>query len=89
MGWKVEFIDKALDDLKRLDRKDADRIVVFLQTRIEGAENPRRIGEPLDGSSFRGFWRYRVGDYRVICNIDDQSVKVLVMKIGHRRDVYR
>ena len=89
MPWKVEFIDKALDDLKRLNRKDADRILVFLQTRIEGAENPRRIGEPLEGSSLRGFWRYRVGDYRVICNINDQSVKVLVVKIGHRRDVYR
>jgi len=86
--WNVRFTDRARKELKKLDRVTQARIGSFLETRIAGTENPRRIGAALQGS-MSAYWKYRVGDYRIICSISDQVVTVLVLSIGNRREVYR
>ena len=74
--------------MKKLDRVGQQRIVRFLEERLAGGTNPRTFGKPLTGDKV-GLWRYRVGDYRVICRIDDDRSAVLVLRIAHRREVYR
>lgn len=88
MGWSVEISDVAERQLRKLDRNIQKRILDWLDDRIEGCKNPRHFGEPLKGGH-AGFWRYRIGDYRIICDIQDENVVVLVLTIGHRRHVYR
>lgn len=88
MTWKVEVDDRALKELRKLDPPDRRRLVRFLRERIAGPEDPRRLGKPLTGAGL-GLWRYRVGPFRIICRIDDGRVVVLVLAVGHRRDVYR
>jgi len=61
----------------------------FLSERVARVENPRSLGKPLQGSRFGEFWRYRVGDYRLICKIEDERLLVLVLRIGHRKEIYR
>jgi mRNA interferase RelE/StbE len=89
MVWKVEFDTGAARDLDKLDRQTARRILVFLHGRIAPLDDPRSIGEALKGSKLGDFWKYRVGDYRVIVSIEDGALLVLVVKIGNRREVYR
>jgi mRNA interferase RelE/StbE len=67
----------------------ARRILIFLHDRVAALDNPRSIGEALKGSKLDEFWKYRVGDYRVIANIEDDAVRILVMRVGYRREVYR
>lgn len=88
MGWKVEFLEEAARTLARLNKGEQTRIVRFVRERLQGDGNPRRMGKPLRGNH-AGRWRYRVGDYRLICNIEDERLLVLVLTIGHRSDVYR
>lgn len=88
MAWRIEYADTARRSLKRLDRQTAKRIADHMATRIARLDNPRRQGKALTGS-FAGAWRYRVGDYRVICKIRDEILCVLVIEVGHRSDVYR
>ena len=88
MAWKIEFDPGALGELKKIDHQQQRRIVRFLKERVATLENPRSIGEPLSGP-FRELWKYRVGDYRIICDIQDQVIRILVLRIGHRREVYR
>ena len=88
MAWKVEFLEGAARSLAKLDKEDQRRILRFVRERLEGEENPRRIGKPMQGNH-AGRWRYRVGDYRLICNIEDGKLLVLVLALGHRREVYR
>ncbi|MCV0397491.1 MAG: type II toxin-antitoxin system RelE/ParE family toxin [Rhizobiaceae bacterium] len=87
MAWTIELRSSVRHDLKKLDRKVADRVLDFLAERVASGD-PRRIGEPLAGN-LRGHWRYRVGDYRIICNLADERMVVLVIRIAHRSDVYR
>jgi len=89
MGWKVELSPGADRDLDKLDPQHARRILRFLFQRVARLDDPRSIGEPLQGQRLGEFWRYRVGDYRLVCAIQDDCLLVLVVKIGHRRDVYR
>jgi mRNA interferase RelE/StbE len=89
MAWKVEFSQAADKYLRKLDPQHRQRILKFLSMRIAGEENPRRIGQGLQGARFGEFWKYRVGDYRLICKIEDDQVLVLVLQVGHRREVYR
>jgi len=77
--------DRQLD---KLDRQVAKRILKFLNQRVRTLDNPRSIGEALRGSKLGEFWKYRVGDYRLICSIEDRRVLILVLRIGHRREVY-
>ena len=88
MAWTVEVCDIAERQLKKLDPPVRRRILDYLEERIEGCKNPRHFGEPLKGGR-AGLWRYRVGDYRVICHIRDEALVVLALAVGHRREVYR
>jgi mRNA interferase RelE/StbE len=87
--WRIEFDAAAKKDLAKLDKPVAKRIVSFLRDRIAPAEDPRAIGEALRGSKLGEFWKYRVGDYRIICAIEDGAFRVLVVRLGNRREVYR
>lgn len=87
--WKIEFDPAAEKELAKLDAQQIKRILKFLHERVAPLENPRQIGEALKGSKLGEFWKYRVGDYRIISHIEDERLIILVVKIGHRREVYR
>jgi mRNA interferase RelE/StbE len=89
MAWKVELAEAAAREIDNLDPPAARRILKFLRDRVAKLENPRSIGEALKGSKLGEFWKYRVGDYRLICSIEDQKLLVLVLRVGNRREVYR
>ncbi len=89
MAWKVELSLRADRELSKLDPKHARRILKFLSERIAQLEDPRSIGEALHGSRLGEFWKYRVGDYRLISKIEDDRLLVLVLRIGRRREIYR
>jgi mRNA interferase RelE/StbE len=86
--WTIKYTDTALAQLRKLDKQAARRIVDFMDERVAVLEDPRDSGKALVGP-LGGFWRYRVGDYRIICDIHDDELHILVVKIGNRRDVYR
>ena len=89
MAWRVEFDDGAKRDLEKLDKPMALRITRFLRERVGQLDDPRSIGDALKGSRLGDFWRYRVGDYRIICDLENQRLLVLVLRVGHRREIYR
>ena len=86
--WKVEFDREAKHDLDKLDPQVTRRIERFLYERVATLDDPRSIGEALRGSKLGEFWRYRVGDWRIICEIQDAKLVVLALRVGHRREVY-
>lgn len=88
MAWTIELSEASKKTLRKLDRQSARRITEFLLGRVAEADNPRSIGKALHGSLNR-YWSYRVGDYRLLCELKDEVLKVLVLKIGHRSDIYR
>lgn len=88
MAWTIEFLPDAAKDLGKLDRADAARIVKTLETRIAARPDPRSLGAPLRGEH-EGYWRWRIGTFRVIGRIDDQRITILVVRVGHRKEVYR
>ncbi|ETN80531.1 addiction module toxin, RelE/StbE family [Necator americanus] len=89
LAWRIEFEDAALKELAKLDKPVARRILAFLRERVAVLDDPRSVGEALKGSRLGEFWKYRVGDYRVIANIEDGALRILVLKVGNRREVYR
>jgi mRNA interferase RelE/StbE len=89
LAWRIEFRAKAEKQLGRLAKRDAARIISFVEERLATHENPRELGIALKGHVLGGYWRYKVGDNRIICDIQDQRLVVLVVEIGHRREVYR
>lgn len=87
MNYKLVFTDKAKKQLKKLDKHTAALIIGWLEKNIENCENPRIHGKGLvENKSWQ--WRYRIGDYRVICEIEDEEIIVLVLEVGHRREIY-
>jgi len=86
--WTIEFDPSAQKELAELDKSIARRILKFLYERLGKLDDPRKIGKPLHGVLDQ-FWRYRVGDYRIICSLEHDRLLVLVLRIGHRREVYR
>jgi mRNA interferase RelE/StbE len=86
-AWAVEFDDRARRELRKLDTKIQQAILRYLRSRIAVTEDPRRFGKPLR-RNLAGLWRYRVEDYRLICRIEETRVVVLVLQVGHRREVY-
>lgn len=89
MVWKIELSSLAQKNLEQLDPQIARRILVFLHERVANLDDVRSLGEALKGSRLGDLWKYRVGDYRIICNIEDGAMLVLVVKVGNRREVYR
>lgn len=89
MAWRIEFDPAAARELDKLDPPAARRIIKFLAERVAPAGDPRRLGDALKGSKLGEFWKYRVGDYRIIASIEDRRLLILVLRIGNRRDVYR
>jgi mRNA interferase RelE/StbE len=88
LAWTIEYAKTAKDQLRKLDKPVARRIADMLDQRVAAMENPRQIGKALNGP-LGDFWCYRVGDYRIICDIQDSAIAVLVLQIGNRREVYR
>ena len=88
MAWSVSFEPRAFAELKKLDRQAQGRLISFFQQRVALASDPRQFGKPLKGLKI-GLWRYRVGDYRAVCQIQDERSTVLVLRVAHRKDVYR
>ena len=88
MSWRIDLHPGALKELKKLDRGMAARIVATLEEKIAPLRDPRSLGAPLSGP-LAGLWRWRIGDYRVIGRIDDQRITILVIRVAHRREVYR
>jgi mRNA interferase RelE/StbE len=86
--WRVEFHRAAVRDLRKLGADGERRVLRYLRERIVGSEDPRRFGHGLT-SDRKGLWRYRIGDYRIVAAIEDDRFVVLVVTIGHRREVYR
>ncbi len=87
MNWVYSFDDRALKELRKLGKNAQRDIITYLDERIAGEGDPRRFGKGLK-ADLAGLWRYRVGDYRVLCQIRDGELLVLVVAVGHRRDVY-
>ena len=88
MAWKVEIARTAQRQIAKLDRTAQVSILKFLRERVAATDNPRQFGKPLRGEK-RGLWRYRVGDFRLICDIQDERITVLVLELGNRKDIYR
>jgi mRNA interferase RelE/StbE len=85
--WTIEFDPAAQRELDRLDKPVARRISKFLYERVSQLDDPRKIGERLQGDLSK-FWKYRVGDYRLICSLEDDRLVVLVLRVGHRKNIY-
>jgi mRNA interferase RelE/StbE len=88
LAWTIEYAETAKKQLRKLDRVAARRIVDFMDERVATSVNPRTIGKALQGP-LGDLWRYRVGDFRVICDIQDKVLTILVLRVGNRREVYR
>jgi mRNA interferase RelE/StbE len=86
--WKIEFVPAAAKELKKLGRAEATRIITTLEKRVATLENPRQLGSALSGD-LGNLWRWRIGDYRVVARIEDERITILVVRVAHRREVYR
>ena len=82
LAWRVEFDPDAVNDLKKLDKQVQARILDFLRERLARLDNPRELGEALAGSKLGNYWKYRVGDWRIICDLQDQRIVVRVLRAG-------
>jgi mRNA interferase RelE/StbE len=87
LGWKISWDERALKELSKLDKATQRKIFKYLTERIAKCEDPKAFGKGLLYEKF-GLWRYRVEDYRIVCRILDQQLEVLVVRVGHRKDVY-
>jgi mRNA interferase RelE/StbE len=89
LAWQIEYDPQARKELRKLDKQVAQRIIRFLGERVALLEDPRSIGEALHRPRLGDRWKYRVGDYRIIADIEDKILRVYVLRIGNRREVYR
>ncbi len=87
MNWTYRFDERALKELKKLGHPAQQDIVAYLDERVASDADPRRFGKGLK-ADLSGLWRYRVGDYRIVCQIKDRELVVLVLAVGHRREIY-
>ncbi len=86
-GWQVLISDAALKTLKKMDKQIAALILGYIEKRLNGCINPRSFGKPLV-ANHSGKWRYRIGDYRLLCLLEDDEILITVVAIGHRKDIY-
>ena len=89
MAWQIEFDEAAKKELRKLDPQVAKRVLGFMRDRLLVLKVPRSIGQALKGSELGDFWKYRVGDIRIIASIEDKRLTVLVLRVGNRNEVYR
>lgn len=89
MAWRIEYTDSVEKQFRKLDLQVAKRILTYLRERLAPLDNPRALGEALHGSDLGHLWKYRVGDWRIIAEIKDDVMTVLVVRIGNRREIYR
>jgi len=89
LAWQIEFDESAKKELAKLDRQVARRLIDFLKNRVLNLRDPRSVGQALRGSTLGDFWKYRVGDFRIIASIQDDRMIVLVLRVGNRSDIYR
>ena len=89
MAWRIDLTATAAKQLQKLDKGEAKRVVTFLRERLATTDDPRSTGKALTGPQLGTYWRYRVGDYRIICDIQDRVLVILVIAVGNRRDVYK
>jgi mRNA interferase RelE/StbE len=89
LAWTIEFAESAAKQLRKLEPGIARRITSYLRERVASAIDPRSLGAALKGDELGQFWRYPVGDYRIVAEIHDHEICILVVRLGHRRDVYR
>ena len=89
MAWQIEFDPDALKELKKIDRPVQKRLLSFLRDRLSPLEDPRSLGEALSGARLGSYWKYRVGDWHIVCDIQDHRIVVRVLRVGNRREVYR
>jgi mRNA interferase RelE/StbE len=89
LAWRIEVAPGAAKELRRLAPAEARRITLFLSSRLASMKDPRSIGQALKGTRPAPLWRYRVGDYRIICHIEDDVMLILALRVGHRKEVYR
>jgi mRNA interferase RelE/StbE len=89
LAYEIEFDPEAVKDLRKLDRSIQARLLGFLRQRVAPLENPRDLGEALTGATLGSYWKYRAGDWRIICDIQDRRLIVRVLRLGNRRDIYR
>ncbi len=87
MSYSIEFSAKSLKQLKKLDKQTSAILLGWIRKNLDGCENPRQHGKGLTANR-TGQWRYRVGDYRILARIDDGKIVILILEIGHRRDIY-
>ena len=89
MAWIIKYTESSSKQLKKLDKQTALRVLDYMDERVAAVDDPRTLGKNLKGPKIGEYWRYRVGDIRVICNIVDGQMMVLVIEVGNRREVYR
>ena len=89
MAWQIEFDESAKKELAKLDRQVARRLIDFLKNRVLNLRDPHSVGQALRGSTLGEFWKYSVGDFRIIASIQDDRMIVLVLRVGDRSDIYR
>jgi mRNA interferase RelE/StbE len=87
LAWEIKFKESARKIFDRLDRSVQKQLLKFLNKKIAPLENPRVFGRPLSYDKL-GLWRYRIADYRIMCQIDDEAISILIVKVGHRKDIY-
>ncbi len=89
LSFKVTYNEVALRQLKKLDKQTSKRLMTWISERLIGCSNPRLWGKALQGSALGENWCYRVGDYRILCNIQDENILILIAGLGHRKEVYK
>ena len=89
MTWRIEFAESVAKQFRKLDPAVSRRLAQFLRERAAPLEDPRSLGAALKGDDLGQFWKYRVGDYRIIAEIVDREIRIVVVRVGHRREVYR
>lgn len=88
MAWKINYSNKALKELKKLDKIQAKRILDYMDYQIAPLADPRILGKQLKGN-IKNLWRYRVGNYRILCEIQDKELIIFVVTLGHRKYIYK
>jgi len=89
LTWRIELAESVAKQFRKLDPAVSRRLTQFLRERLAPLEDPRSLGAALKGDELGQFWKYRVGDYRIIAEIIDRNIRIVVVRVGHRREVYR